>query len=491
MIHARILFRTIGTLLIIEVIMLLLCCGVAFYYGESDRWAFAASTVIVLIATIVLRILGRSAGGNLNRREAFFVVATTWLIYSLFGMLPLMMSGYYTSPAAAFFEAMSGFTTTGTSILPSIENLPHGLLFWRSLSQFVGGLGIIFFTLIILPAAGEGNVRLFSAEISGVAHERLHPRIRTTVVWIFLIYVVLTAACTGALYLCGIGWFDSINHAMTTTATGGFSTHDSGISFFQSPAVEYVIVVFMYISATSFYIILITLQQRTLKYFRRNDEIRFFTLLIVVTTLVAAVYLFTQSFDIEYSFRTALFNVVALQSSTGFLTSNVLLWWQPLAFFLILTPLIGGCAGSTAGGIKCIRVLTLMRTARQQFKHYLHPKLVLPIRVNGRFISDDMSRNIASLLFWYFVIFAIGTVAFSLFDVNFIEAMHLTLCCLSNVGITGDMSHILVDAGGTTTVADILQNPVASTLCALLMLVGRLEIFPLLLPLTAGFWQKN
>ena len=491
MVHSRILFRTIGTLLIVEVIMLLLCCGMAFYYGEDDRLAFAVSAVVVLAACLCLRALGSKAGGNLNRREAFFVVGTTWLIYSLFGMLPLMLSGYYTSPAAAFFEAMSGFTTTGTTILPSVEVLPHGILFWRSLSQFVGGLGIIFFTLIILPAAGEGNVRLFSAEMSGVAHERLHPRIRTTVVWIFLIYVFLTAACTGALCLCGVDWFDSLNHAMATTATGGFSTHDSGISFFRSPAVEYVIIAFMFIAATSFYVMLLTLQRRSLRFVRQNDELRLFTLLIVVTTIVAAVYLFVVSGNAEYSIRTALFNVVALQSSTGFLTENVLLWWQPLAFFLILTPLIGGCAGSTAGGFKCIRVLTLMRTARQQFKLYLHPKLVLPIRVNGHFISDDMSRNILSLLFWYFVIFVAGALLLALLGVNFIEAMHLALCCLSNIGITGDMSHMLVSEAGYASVADILQNPLISTICALLMLVGRLEIFPLLLPLTAGFWKDN
>lgn len=471
--------------------MFLLCFGVACYYGEGDMLVFGVATAVVLAASVELRHIGRQAGGSLNRREAFFIVGSTWIVYSLFGMLPLLLSGYYPSVASTFFEMMSGFTTSGTSILPSVEVLPHGLLFWRSLSQFVGGLGIIFFTLIILPAGGEGNVRLFSAEMAGLMQERLHPRIRTTVIWIFSLYLLLAAFCAASLRLCGVGWFDSVNHAMTTIATGGFSTHDDGIRHFRSPAVEYVICLFMYLSSISFYVMLLTLQRRKLKYFRQNDEVRFFTLFILATALIVAVYLFFRSRDIEYSLRTALFNVVSLQSTTGYLTDDILLWWQPLAFFLILTPLIGGCSGSTAGGFKCIRILTVIRSSRQYFKSYLHPRRVLPIRVNGRFMDDSMNRNIFSLLFWYFIILIISTVVLSLFNINFLEALHLALGCLSNVGINGDMSHLLADSNGLTSAGEILQNPFVSTICAFLMLIGRLEIIPLLLPLTAGFWRND
>ena len=275
MINFRILYRTIGTLLFIEAVMMFVCFIMAMAYGEDDRIAMGVSFVVVSVIAIAMRIHGRHSGSSLNRRESFLIVATTWIVFSLLGMLPLLLSGYVTSVTDAFFETMSGFTTTGTSLISDIDKWPHSLLFWRTLTQWVGGLGIVFFTLAILPSSGNNGVRLFSAEVTGPTHERLHPRIRTTVKWLFSLYAILTLLCAVALYFCGVDWFDSINHAMATTATGGFSTHSDGIMFFNSAAVEYVIAAFMLVSGISFYMLYVMFQRRSLRPIKQSCELRF------------------------------------------------------------------------------------------------------------------------------------------------------------------------------------------------------------------------
>ncbi len=485
MIDFRILFRTIGTLLSIEAVMLLVCFIMSMAYGEDDRMAMGTSFVIVLIVAFALRIHGRHSGNSLNRREAYLIVATTWIVFSLLGMLPLLLSGYETTITDAFSDTLSGFTTTATTLIDDADKWPHGLLFWRSLTQWVGGLGIVFFTLAILPSGGDSGVRLFSAEVTGPTHERLHPRIRTTVKWLFTLYLVLTLLCAGALYLCGMNWFDSINHAMATTATGGFSTHNDGIMFFNSPAVEYVIAVFMLVSGISFYMLYVMFQRRSLRPIKQSGELRFYLVSISIISVMTAVCLFIfGNYDIEHAVRSAIFNVISMQSGTGFNSDNFQFWWRPLWLLLFFVMITGGCAGSTSGGIKTVRMLTLIKTATKQFQYMIHPNLVRPVRVNGNIVGASVIRSLLAFVIWYLIIIVVAVIIFTAMGIKFQDAFNIVISCMTNVGAASGPVY--------SPMQSILDmNDVGKWLCSALMLAGRLEIFPLLLPLAPSFWKKN
>ncbi|MBR4845044.1 MAG: TrkH family potassium uptake protein, partial [Bacteroidaceae bacterium] len=259
MINWKIISRILGFLLYIESLLMLLCSAFGFYFGENDRWAFIISAGISLLVGGGLNYLGREADKRFGRRDGYIIVTFSWIIFSLIGMLPYLLSGHLTSITDAFFETMSGFTTTGASVLLNIEALPHGLLFWRSMTQWIGGLGIVFFTIAVLPVFGVGGVQLFAAEATGPRHDKVHPRIEVTAKWIWSIYVGLTAICAFLFSVGGMDWFDSVCHAMCTTATGGFSTRNASIGAFGSAYIEYVTIIFMFISGINFTLLFVTL----------------------------------------------------------------------------------------------------------------------------------------------------------------------------------------------------------------------------------------
>lgn len=485
MLRGKILFRTIGTLLYVEAIMMLICLVISIAYEEKDRLAFSLSLLIVLATSFLLRFFGRKTGNSLNRKETFFIVAVTWIIFSLLGMFPLLIGGYCHNITDAFFETMSGFTTTGTSILPMIDNLPHGILFWRSLTQFVGGLGIVFFTIAMVPSDGGSNVRLFSAEVTGLSHEKLHPRIRTTVARIFTLYAVLTLVCAGALTLVGMDWFDSINHAMTTMATGGFSTHNLGIMYFDSAAVECVIMLFMFIASVSFYILYAMLQKQSINILTHNSEFKFFIFCILcIGTLTSVALFITSDHNIPDALRSAFFNIISIQSSTGFTSEQINLWWHPLWYLIFFAVITGGCSGSTSGGIKCARSLTLIKTAFNQFRHILHPNIVHPVRINGRAISEALERSLLAFVFWYIALTFIATTLFAIMGYDFLDSLNVVICNISNTGAFDSPACSPADC-------TIQMPPLGKWICAFLMLAGRLELFPLLLPLAPSFWRNE
>ncbi len=481
----KILSRTIGSLLFVETGMFLVCLIVAAIYKEADMTAFAFSSLLTFFIGFILKYIGRSSGKTLNRRDAFFVVAVTWIVFSTIGMLPFLMTGVCHNISDAFFETMSGFTTTGSTIINNVETLPHGILFWRSLTHWVGGLGIVIFTMALLPSAGESNIRLFSAEATGPTHEKLHPRIRTTVKWLFLLYFLLTLACSVSLWLCGMNVFDSINHAMSTISTGGFSTHNAGIMFYNSAAIEYIEIVFMFLSGINFFLLYLILQKKSLKMLVQDSEFRFYTSCILITAMVAAIVLVLYSgYNVEHALRSALFNIISVQTTTGFVSENIALWWHPVWFFLFFVMIAGGCAGSTSGGIKCIRLLTLGKTATNHFRHMLHPNAYIPIRVNHTIVSEAVEQSLMAFLSMYGVLLVIGTLCFAVMGISFFDSLNIVICCISNVGATDGLSY--------TPVTNLFTLPDAGKwLCSFLMLAGRLEIFPLLLPLVPAFWKNN
>jgi len=484
MINSKMICKIMGSLFFIEAGFLILCALLAIYYKETDLTAFLSSAAITAGAGIVFSIFGKNAERKISRRDGYVVVSLAWIFFSLFGMLPFYLSGYIPSITDAFFETMSGFTTTGASILDNIESLPHGLLFWRSMTQWIGGLGIVFFTIAVLPIFGVGGVQLFAAEATGPTHDKVHPRIGVTAKWIWSIYLGLTIAEVFLLLLGGMDVFDSVCHSLTTTATGGYSTKQNSIAAFHSPYIEYVITLFMFLSGINFTLLFLFFLKGKFKRLIENTEFHWylgtagcFTLFTTVTLVL------TSPMGIEESFRKAIFQVVSLQTTTGFISADYMTWVPVLWTLMCIIMLFGACAGSTSGGIKCIRIAIMSRVSRNEFKRIIHPNAVLPVRINRQVISSTTKSAILAFTFLYIAIVFIGWLLLMILGVGFEEAYSVVISSLGNVGPG-------IGKCGPSYSWSGLPD-MAKWISALLMLIGRLELFTVLLLFTPGFWKKH
>lgn len=404
MINFKTIIRIIGILLLLETTMFLVCSGVSFYYRESDMLDFWKAGGITAGVGLLLAFLGKGGERQLTRRDGYVLVSFAWVVFSLFGMLPFYIGGYIPDITNAFFETMSGFSSTGATILNNIESLPHGILFWRSMTQWIGGLGIIMFTIAVLPIFGISGLQVFAAEASGPTHDKVHPRIGITAKWIWSIYAGITALLVGLLMLGGMDWFDSICHAFATTGTGGFSTKQASVAHYNSPYIEYVISIFMFISGINFTLLLLFVN-RKFKKFISNAELKFyFGSVVLFTAIIALVLYYTSRMGMEESFRKSLFQVISLQTSTGFATDDYMKWTPVLWGLFTIIMLMGACAGSTTGGLKCIRMVILTKVSRNEFKHILHPNAVLPIRINKQVIPPSIVSTVLAFCFIYLII---------------------------------------------------------------------------------------
>lgn len=483
MLHKKMIFRVLGYLLLIETALLLVCAGVSFFYREDDLSAFLLSALTTTGVGCLLVYLGRGAERQLTRRDGYLIVSLTWFVFSLFGMLPFLISGYIPGVTNAFFETMSGVSSTGATILDDVEALPHGLLFWRSLTQWIGGLGIILFTIAVLPIFGVNGVQIFAAEASGPTHDKIHPRIGITARWIWVTYTLLTVVATGLLYVGGMGWFDSICHAFAATGTGGFSTKTASIAFYHSPYIEYVLSAFMFISGINFTLILLFFMGRFKKTLL-DSELKFYAACVAVCTLfIAAVLFWRTDIDAETAFRTALFQVISIQTSTGFATVDYMAWPAVAWGIMPLLMLIGACAGSTAGGMKCIRMVILWRIMKNEFKRLLHPNAVLPVRLNRQVIAPTLQSTVLAFCFLFVLIVFACTLILLALGVPFMEALGVIV---SSIGNTGPG----LGAFGPSYSFNALPDA-AKWISSLLMLLGRLELFTVLLIFTPDFWKKN
>ncbi len=484
MINKKIILRILGILLYLEGLLLLLCSGFGFYYGEDDRNAFILSAVISAIVGGFFSFYGRDNDKRFNRRDGYIIVTVSWVLFSLIGMLPYLLSGYIPSVTDAFFETMSGFTTTGASILDNIESLPHGLLFWRSMTQWIGGLGIVFFTIAVLPAFGSGGVQLFAAEATGPKHDKVHPRIDVTAKWIWSIYLGLTIAECLLLASAGMGWFDSVCHSLTTTATGGYSTRQASIAAYQSPQIEYIILLFMFLSGINFTLLFFTFFKARFKKLTGDTEFRWYvTIAASFTLIIASVLIFTRHAPVEESFRQALFQVVSILTTTGFATTDYMLWPPFLWFLILLLMYFGACSGSTSGSIKCIRIAMLMKVAHNELQRILHPNAVIPLRISGNVITSKMKITLLAFFVIYIVTIFLGWGIFLAMGIDFMEAYSLVVSSVSNIGPA--LGHY----GPAYSWAALPDA--AKWLSTFLMLAGRLELFSVLLFFTPGFWKKR
>ena len=483
MINFKTIIRIIGILLLLETVMFLVCSSVSFYYRESDMLDFWKAGGITAGIGLLLAALGKGGERQLTRRDGYVLVSFAWVAFSLFGMLPFYIGRYIPDIANAFFETMSGFSSTGATILDDIESLPHGILFWRSMTQWIGGLGIIMFTIAVLPIFGVSGLQVFAAEASGPTHDKVHPRIGITAKWIWSIYTGITTLLVCLLMLGGMDWFDSICHAFATTGTGGFSTKQASVAYYNSPYIEYVISIFMFISGINFTLVLLFVN-RKFKKFIGNAELKFyFGSVVLFTAVIAIVLYYTSPMGMEESFRKSLFQVISLQTSTGFATDDYMQWTPVLWGLLTIIMLMGACAGSTTGGLKCIRMVILTKVSRNEFKHILHPNAILPVRINKQVISPSIVSTVLAFCFIYISIIVIGTLLMMAMGVGAEESMG---CVVSSIGNMGPGLGEPGPAYSWNALPDA-----AKWLLSFLMLLGRLELFTVLLLFTPDFWKRN
>jgi trk system potassium uptake protein TrkH len=472
-----------GFLILLEAVMLLCCTGVSLYYGEDDLNSFILTALITLGAGSALLFTGRKAERQLSRRDGIIIVSISWVVASAFGMLPFYISGYIPGITNAFFEAMSGFTSTGSSILDDVEALPHGLLFWRSMTQWFGGLGIVFFTIAVLPIFGVGSVQLFAAESSGLNQDKVHPRIGVTARWIWSIYFGLTLIVILLLMVGGMSAFDSVCHAFATTGTGGFSTKQASIAHYHSPYIEYVTGIFMTISGVNFTLLLLFVNRKFKRFFG-NTELKWYLISVGVFTLLIATGLYhTTSMGMEEAFRTSFFQVASLHTSTGFVTADYMTWEPVLWGTLCVLMVIGACAGSTSGGLKSIRMVILTKVARNEFKRIIHPNAVLPVRINKQVVPPSMLTGMLAFIFVYLAIIMIGSLIMMALGVGFVESVGTVVSSIGNMGPGLGLTGPAYSWNG-------LPDP-AKWLTAFLMLIGRLELFTVLILFSGGFWKRS
>lgn len=476
------IFRFIGILLIVEGIFMSLSLPVAYHYQTGDFSAIALSCCITILFGLSFWFAFKHEKKiGIDVREGHIIVIISWITISIFGSLPYYFSGHFNSYTDCFFESISGFTTTGASIIKEVESLPKGLLLWRSITNWIGGIGIIVFTLIILPFLGLGNIQAFLSNLPGMGTEKLHPKITSTARRLIGIYIGLTILQSLFLYLGKMNLFESICNSLSTVATGGFSTRTNGYAEF-SPYIQYVTIFFMIMAGTNFSLIYFALKRKFSTVYK-NEEYKVYLSLVALTTAVLSIIIYSQNdLSAEAAFRNALFKASAIISTTGF-TSDTSLFILPTGWFLILLfMIIGGCAGSTAGGLKIIRAYTLLKNTRTEYKRLLHPRAILPVKINGKSLSSKMVSDIMGFFFLYIITFSLGTLAMSMIGLNFESAIGAAASCLGNIG------------PGIKTVCISCEYAYIPTegkwILSALMLMGRIELFSLMILMVKMFWKK-
>lgn len=485
MINHQLICKVLGQLLFLEAVLLMVSLGVSIGYQEDDVFAFLVTIFINIGAGLALKWRGHNADNSMSRRDAYLVVSLAWIVFSFFGTFPFLISGYIHSFTDAYFETMSGFTTTGATIIDNVEVLPHGLLFWRSLTQWIGGLGIVFFTIALLPSLVGGQIKVFAAEATGPIKTKLHPRLSTSAKWIWSIYIVLTIACIVSYYFGGMNVFDSFNYAMTTTATGGFATHNTSTEFFHSPTLEYICTLFTFLSGINFTLLYAAVIKLNIKNLFKNSEFKFYIFLVVVFTAFIMMELMTmRHYDLERAFRCGLFQVVSFITTTGLFNDDAATWPHVTWVVLALCMFFGACSGSTSGGIKCIRGVMLLRIVKNEFKQILHPNAVLPLKIDGVNVPNQKRVTLLAFLVTHLIICLIISFTMIAMGIDNTNAITITLSSIGNVGPT-----LGVEIGPTMSWSQLPD--IAKWFCSLMMLIGRLEIFSVLVIFTPAFWKEN
>ncbi len=473
----RVVLYVLGGVLRLLGIFMIIPLGVAYYYGENLT-PFLISIAITMLAGLFL--LSYKTEGEWMRKEGFAIVALGWLSAAIFGAIPFMLDGI--SPLNAVFEAMSAFTTTGSTILTDIESHPKGILFWRGLMQWLGGMGIIVLFIAILPKLGVAGRQLLRAEAPGPTEDKLKPRVRETARILWMVYFVISLLEVVALLLAGLSLYDSLNHMFTTMACGGFSNYALSVGAFQSPLVEYIITFFTFVAGANF-----ALYYRALhtdkKLLFKDEEFQLYTVLILGASGLLTLLLWRDlGTGILDSFRLAIFQVVTIMTSTGFATTDFNLWPESAKMILILVMFIGACAGSTGGGIKVVRILVLLKHSRNELFKALHPRAVRSVKFNNKNVPEEIISSIVSFVVIYLLVFVSSALILSVLGMDIITSITASIATLGNIGpglnVVGPMGSFdpIPPLGKLVLIAN--------------MWIGRLEVYTVILLFTPEFWKR-
>ena len=475
--------RTLGRILRIEAAFLLLPLAVCLGYGEREEaLGFAAVLALTAAAGQVLVMTCRGSE-RMQARDGFAAVALSWIMMSAFGALPYVVTGALPSYVGAFFETVSGFTTTGATVMTDVEAQSMGVLFWRSLTQWMGGMGVLVLTLALFPKSGEGSVFLMRAESPGPIKTKLVPKIQDTAKILYKIYIGLTIAQIVCLMLAGMNWFDAVTHTFTTISTGGFSVKALSVAAYPSLVIRWIFIIFMFLSGVNFSVLFFVVQ-RNFRAFFKSEELRWYTII----TLAAAGLIFANlvavggallDFD---TFTHAMFQVVTIATTTGYATTDFALWPTMSQLILFVLMITGACAGSTAGGVKTIRVVLLTKSLRREVRRILHPRVVQPIKIDGERVEEATLAGTTVFFYAYILFFVVGALVVSWDNVSFVEACSASMTCIGNVGPgLGQLGPM-----GSFSIL----SPLSKVVLSANMLLGRLEILPLLLLLFPSMWKK-
>ncbi len=475
-------FFAIGVLLITLGTFMLIPFFVQFIYDERNG-TFLSSASITIFIGILLVLTNLEENKKLNLQQAFLLTTLSWLSIAIFGCIPFLLSNLNLSIVDAFFESMSGITTTGSTIITNLDNAPKSILIWRAILQWLGGIGVIVMAITVLPLLNVGGMQLFRMESSDTT-EKILPRTREVTIIISIIYLTLTFACGVAYWLVGMNIFDSIAHSMTTIATGGFSTYSSSIGYFQNPKIEIIAIIFIVLGSIPF-IAYIKFVKGDQKIFFKDVQIKGLIYIFIVSILLMLLYLLLS--NKEYSFaenlRISTFNVVSILSGTGYVTSDFSLWGKfPLIFFLFLM-FIGGCAGSTTCGIKIFRFQILGLFILNQIKKLIYPHGIFPMKYNNEKISNPFIYSIMTFIFLYFFIFFILAALLSLNGLDFVTALSGSASAISNVG--PGLGDVIGPNGNYSDLPNFSKLSLS-----LGMLLGRLELFAVLVLFFPSFWKN-
>ena len=470
-----------GRLISIEALLMLLPAGVAALYGEDCVWAFIAVILPALLFGGCFSASFRPKNKTIYAREGFVIVALSWLIFSAIGAMPFVICGQIPSFIEAFFETVSGFTTTGASILRDVESMSKGLLFWRSFTHWIGGMGILVFIVALLPGVSDRSIHILKAEMPGPIMGKLVPRLKDTAKILYLIYIALTLAQIGLLLAGGMNLFDSVVHTFGTAGTGGFGTKADSVGSY-SPYIQWVIAIFMLIFGINFNLYFLLLRRR-FKDVLRSSELWVYLCIVGIATVLVTANIFPLFGDFFTALRHGAFQVSTIITTTGYATTNFDLWPTFSKVILLLLMFIGGCAGSTAGGLKVSRVVILFESIKREFRKLLHPRSVGTVKFEGKSLDSGTLSNVKNYFALYMICFFAVFLAISWEPMSLETHFSAAVSCFNNVGPG------LGAVGPALSYAD--YSPFSKLVLSFAMLLGRLEIFPLLLAVSPSVWLKN
>jgi len=492
-INFKIIFRFLGILVLFNGLFMAIATLSSYFFDDGATAGFMKSTFINILCGFFLFYFTKNHKRGIKKREGFLIVSSGWFLMVVFGMLPFLFTGSLPFFYDAFFETMSGYTATGATVINDIESFPKSIVLWRSLTHWIGGMGIIVLAIAILPLLGIGGMQLFNAEATGIASDKLHPRISDTAKRLWLIYVFLTFINTILLYIFGMPFFDAINHAMSTMASGGFSTKNSSLAFWNNiPSIQYTTIFFMILAGSNFVLIYYFICGKFKSVFS-NTEFKWYTGFIFLFTIIVFFSLinngyYSASDDTPFGyyenlFRHALFQIVAVITTTGLVTADFTSWSPFITMLFFGLMFLGGSTGSTSGGVKVMRHLLLIKNGFLEFKRALHPNAILMVRFNNSTIDQTIVYKVLGFFIMYLLLFIIGAGVLSLLGSDFTTSIGGAASSLGNVGPG------LGDVGPSKTFSNLSMS--SKIWCSILMLIGRLELFTVLILFTPHFWSKS